>query len=28
MPMTPERFDAYIKEEFNTLGTIMKAAPK
>lgn len=28
MPMTPERFDTYIKEEFNTLGTIMKAAPK
>lgn len=28
MPMTPERFDSYIKEEFNTLGTIMKAAPK
>lgn len=28
MLMTPERFDAYIKEEFATLGTIMKAAPK
>ena len=28
MPMTPERFDAYIKEEFTTLGAIMKAAPK
>jgi len=28
MPMTPERFDTYIKEEFNTLGAIMKAAPK
>jgi hypothetical protein len=28
MPMTPERFDSYIKEEFNTLGAIMKAAPK
>lgn len=28
MPMTPERFDAYIREEFNTLGSIMKAAPK
>ncbi|MES2399638.1 MAG: tripartite tricarboxylate transporter substrate binding protein [Pseudomonadota bacterium] len=28
MPMAPERFDAYIKEEFNTLGAIMKAAPK
>ena len=28
MPMTPERFDAYIKEEYTTLGAIMKAAPK
>ncbi len=28
MPMTPERFDAYIKEEFATLGAVMKAAPK
>ncbi len=28
MPMTPERFDAYIREEFTTLGAIMKAAPK
>jgi tripartite-type tricarboxylate transporter receptor subunit TctC len=28
MPMTPERFDGYVKEEFNTLGAIMKAAPK
>ncbi len=28
MPMTPERFDSYVKEEFNTLGAIMKAAPK
>ena len=28
LPMTPERFDAYIKEEFTTLGAIMKAAPK
>lgn len=28
MPMTPERFDEYIKEEFSTLGAIMKAAPK
>lgn len=28
MPMTPERFDAYLKEEFTTLGAIMKAAPK
>jgi tripartite-type tricarboxylate transporter receptor subunit TctC len=28
MPMTPERFDAYIKEEYTTLGAIMKTAPK
>ncbi len=28
MPMTPERFDAYIKEEFTTLSAVMKAAPK
>jgi tripartite-type tricarboxylate transporter receptor subunit TctC len=28
LPMTPERFDAYIKEEFITLGAVMKAAPK
>jgi tripartite-type tricarboxylate transporter receptor subunit TctC len=28
MPMTPERFDAYIKEEYTTLGAIMKSAPK
>jgi tripartite-type tricarboxylate transporter receptor subunit TctC len=28
LPMTPERFDAYIKEEFTTLGAVMKAAPK
>ena len=28
MPMSPERFDAYIKEEFITLGAVMKAAPK
>lgn len=28
MPMTPERFDAYIKEEFMVLGAVMKAAPK
>ena len=28
MPMSPERFDAYIKEEFTTLGAIMKVAPK
>ena len=28
MPMKPEQFDAYIKEEFATLGAVMKAAPK
>ena len=28
MPMTPEQFDAYIKEEFTTLGAVMRAAPK
>jgi len=28
MPMTPEQFDAYIKEEFTVLGAVMKAAPK
>ena len=28
MPMTPERFDAYIKEEYTTLSAIMRAAPK
>lgn len=28
MNMTPEQFDAYIKEEFTTLGAVMKAAPK
>jgi tripartite-type tricarboxylate transporter receptor subunit TctC len=28
MPMKPEQFDAYIKEEFITLGAVMKAAPK
>lgn len=28
MPMTPERFDTYIKEEYTTLGAIMKVAPK
>lgn len=26
--MSPEQFDAYIKDEFNTLGAVMKAAPK
>jgi tripartite-type tricarboxylate transporter receptor subunit TctC len=28
MIMTPEQFDAYIKEEFATLGTVMRAARK
>ena len=28
MPMRPEQFDAYIKEEFMTLSAVMKAAPK
>ena len=28
LPMTPERFDAYIREEFTSLGSIMKTAPK
>ena len=28
MPMTPEQFDAHIKEEFTTLGAVMKSAPK
>ena len=28
MPMKPEQFDAYIKEEFMTLSAVMKAAPK
>ncbi len=28
MPMSPEQFDNYIKDEFNTLGAVMKAAPK
>ncbi len=28
MPMKPEQFDAYIKEEFITLGAVMKVAPK
>jgi len=26
--MTPEQFDVYIKDEFATLGAVMKAAPK
>jgi tripartite-type tricarboxylate transporter receptor subunit TctC len=28
MIMTPEQFDAYIKEEYTTLGAVMKAAAK
>ncbi len=28
LPMTPERFDAFIREEHATLGVIMKGAPK
>lgn len=28
MPMSPEQFDSYIKDEYNTLGAVMKAAPK
>ena len=28
MPMAPEQFDAYIKDEFNTLGAVMRAAAK
>ena len=28
MPMTPEQFDGYMKEEFTTLGAVMKSAPK
>jgi len=28
MPMSPEQFDAHIKEEFTTLGAVMKSAPK
>lgn len=28
LPMTPEQFDSYIKDEFATLGAVMKAAPK
>ncbi len=28
MPMSPEQFDGYIKDEFNTLGAVMKSAPK
>jgi tripartite-type tricarboxylate transporter receptor subunit TctC len=28
MIMTPEQFDAYIREEFTTLGAVMRASPK
>lgn len=28
MPMSPDQFDAYIKEEYNTLGAVMRSAPK
>ena len=28
LPVTPERFDTHIQEEFSTLGAIMKTAPK
>ena len=28
MPMSPDQFDAYIKDEFNTLGAVMRTAPK
>jgi tripartite-type tricarboxylate transporter receptor subunit TctC len=28
MPMKPEQFDAYIKEEFVTLSAVMRTAPK
>ena len=28
MPMSPDQFDAYMKEEFTTLGAVMKSAPK
>ena len=28
LPMTPEQFDAYIRDEFATLGAVMKSAPK
>jgi tripartite-type tricarboxylate transporter receptor subunit TctC len=27
-PMSPEQFDSYIKDEFNTLGAVMKSAPR
>ena len=28
MPMSPDQFDAYIKEEYTTLGAVMRSAPK
>ena len=28
MPMCPDQFDAYIKEEYTTLGAVMRSAPK
>lgn len=28
MPMSPDQFDAYIKDEYNTLGAVMRSAPK
>ncbi len=28
MPMSPEQFDAYIKDEYTTLGAVMRSAPK
>ena len=28
MTMSSEQFDAYIKEDFTTLGAVMKSAPK
>ncbi len=28
MPMSPEQFDAYIKDEYTTLGAVMRTAPK
>jgi tripartite-type tricarboxylate transporter receptor subunit TctC len=28
MPMSPDQFDAYIKDEYTTLGAVMRSAPK
>jgi tripartite-type tricarboxylate transporter receptor subunit TctC len=28
MPMTPEQFDAYIRDEYTTLSAVMRSAPK